>query len=139
MDRRSKTPPPIPWADPNGARTQDWEDTPGQKQKPPLATPTIAELIDLSASKNTVDIRSRRAMLDAISIAADKRTEGVTGHRRRRHYGHAAMLAVCCFELGSIYSTPPTIAKWFTNLRQRYSRYPAFRKHLDEILAQIAS
>jgi len=115
----------------------DWEDIPGEKQKPKLVTPTVAELVGLSALKKPVDTKSRKAMLDAMSITAEKRIEGVTGHQRRRHYGHAAMLAVCCFELGSIAGTEPTISKWFTKLRQQYSRYPAFRKYLDEILAQI--
>jgi hypothetical protein len=38
----------------------------------------------------------RDAAIDAMRIAAAKRTEGIVGNSRRQHYGHAALLVASC-------------------------------------------
>src|SRR5258708_6813663 len=58
--------------------------------------------------------KDRAAALDAIRTAASKRTDGVTGEKRRRHYEHAAMLVGCCVEADLQAS-----AAWLDALRAR--------------------
>lgn len=41
----------------------------------------------------------RDAVIDAMRIAAEKRTEGILGSSRRQHYGHAALLVASCVAL----------------------------------------
>jgi hypothetical protein len=41
-------------------------------------------------------MEDRDAAIDAMHVAAEKRVEGILGHSRRRHYGHAALLVASC-------------------------------------------
>jgi len=59
--------------------------------------------------------------------AAAKRVAGVTGHQRRRHYGHAAELVIACATLDST----PESARWIAAIRADYRRYPAFQAELS--------
>ena len=69
------------------------------------------------------------AVIDAMRIAAEKRTEGLLGNSRRQHYGHAALLVASCvaFAPGSRASE---LLRWASDLRQQYWRRHAFREEL---------
>ena len=57
-----------------------------------LPTPTVLHVLDRAGVRARLTVRDRTAALDAIMSAASKRSEGVTGKGRRRHYEHAATL-----------------------------------------------
>jgi hypothetical protein len=67
--------------------------------------------------------RDRTTALDAMRAAASKRTDGVTGEKRRRPYEHAATLVGCCVEPDRQGS-----AAWLEALRARTSRFPAYHE-----------
>jgi hypothetical protein len=81
----------------------------------------------------------RVAMLEAMQAAAKRRVDGVLSKKRRRHYGHAAMLVACCLELGPVIGRQEVMAKWVAELRQRYSRFHAFQREVDHALAEVSS
>jgi hypothetical protein len=60
--------------------------------------------------------------------AAEKRIKGVTENKRRRHYGHAASLALACAQIDN--STETT--EWLANIRDEYRRYPALQRELGQ-------
>ncbi len=82
--------------------SMDWDDGNGISVKPELRTPTVAELIELARPAARTDPNHFVVMLEGMQCAATRRTEGVLVNKRRRHYGHAAMLIACCLELASI-------------------------------------
>src|SRR5262249_34219750 len=63
-----------------------------EEHKPKLITPSMATLIKDARSAMSMTDRDRNAAIDAMRTAAEKRVEGILGHSRRRHYGHAALL-----------------------------------------------
>jgi hypothetical protein len=77
----------------------------------------------------TLQTADRDAMLDAMRATAEKRIEGILGHSRRRHYGHAAMLAAACVALAPN-GRQRELITWLTVLQQTYSRRSAFRQEL---------
>lgn len=96
-----------------------------EADEPRLAIPEIATLIvlaDVSVSET-----SREALLGAMRKAAEKRIAGVTENKRRRHYGHAAGLALTCVRID-----PNESAAWMTRIRSEYKRYPALQGELAE-------
>lgn len=107
--------------------------------KPRLAAPSIAELIARVRLPAAIDTRGRVAMHKAMQAAAKRRVDGVLGKKRRRHYGHAAMLVACCHELGPVIGRREATAKWVAELRQRYSRFHAFQRELDHALTEVSS
>jgi hypothetical protein len=48
----------------------------------------------------------RDAAIDAMRIAAEKRTEGILGNSRRQHYGHAALLVASASPLRPSTASP---------------------------------
>ena len=56
----------------------------------------------------------------------DAAVAGVTENKRRRHYGHAASLALACAQVDG--STSGT--KWLEGIRDEYRRYPALQREL---------
>jgi hypothetical protein len=65
-------------------------------------------------------------MLNSMRTAAEKRIAGVTENKRRRHYGHAASLALACAQVdGTAVGT-----KWLEGIRDAYRRYPALQREL---------
>jgi hypothetical protein len=71
----------------------------------------------------------RDAAIDAIRIAAEKRTEGILGNSRRQHYGHAGLLVASCVAFAPK-SRASELLKWAADLRQRYWRRHALREEL---------
>jgi len=84
-------------------------------------------LLKLAGVTGPGEGRARTAMLAAMRNAAERRIQAVTGSKRRRHYGHAAALALAC---GTIDPTPEG-RDWPAALRQTYRRYPALQRELS--------
>jgi hypothetical protein len=94
-----------------------------------LSTPTARAVLDRAEVRSRLTVEDRAAALDAMRTAASKRTDGVTGEKRRRHYEHAAMLVGCCVETDLQRS-----AAWLDALRARTSRFPAYQEALRAAL-----
>lgn len=112
----------------------DMEFTDDGPDRPKLETPSIAALID--AARLSVPAADRGEMLDAMRVAAEKRVDAILGHSRRRHYGHAAMLAATCVALAPK-AVEHGFAAWIGGLRQTYSRRHAFRDEPTKALANL--
>ena len=61
-----------------------------------LETPSTMVLIQSVRPSIALTDPHRDAVIDAMRIAAEKRTEGILGNSRRQHYGHAALLVASC-------------------------------------------
>lgn len=94
-----------------------------------LPTPAVLDVLERASVRANVAPKDRAAALDAMRTAASKRTDGVTGEKRRRHYDHAAMLVGCCVE-----AERPGSAAWLEALRARTSRFPAYQEALRAAL-----
>jgi hypothetical protein len=94
---------------------------------PRLKTPEIGVLLDQAGVTAPTDSKTRAAVLEAMHKAAAKRIEGVTGNKRRRHYGHAASLALAYARVDG----SPEAASWLAAIRDEYRRYPALQRELD--------
>lgn len=95
-----------------------------------LPTPTVLDVLERAEVRSRAAAKDRAAALDAMRTAASKRTDGVTGEKRRRHYDHAATLVGCCVEAdrqGSV--------AWLDALRARTSRFPAYQEALRAALS----
>jgi hypothetical protein len=99
------------------------------EHKPKLATPSMVALIQGALLGVPLTDADRDAAIDAMRIAAEKRTEGILGNSRRQHYGHAALLVASCVAFAPK-NRASELLKWATHLRQRYSRRHAFRQEL---------
>ncbi|HCF56642.1 MAG TPA: hypothetical protein DFS52_01430, partial [Myxococcales bacterium] len=63
---------------------------------PRLATPELDRLFALANLPHLAAGPVREVVLDAMCEAAESRVEGVTGNKRRNHYGDAASLVAIC-------------------------------------------
>ena len=102
---------------------------PDGEHKPRLRTPSIVVLIQSVRPSIALTDPNRDAAIDAMRIAAEKRTEGILGNSRRQHYGHAALLVASCVAFAPT-KRASELLKWAADLRQRYSRRHAFREEL---------
>lgn len=93
-----------------------------------LTTPKISDLLELAGISAPSDPKTRTAVIRAMHKAAEKRINGVTENKRRRHYGHAASLALACAQVDN--STETT--EWLANIRDEYRRYPALQRELGQ-------
>ena len=100
-----------------------------EEHKPRLRTPSIVVLIHSVRPSIALSDPDRDAAIDAMRIAAEKRTEGILGNSRRQHYGHAALLVASCVAFAPT-SRAAEILRWATDLRQRSWRRHAFREEL---------
>jgi hypothetical protein len=100
-----------------------------EEYKPKLATPSIVALIQGARPGIALTEPDQDAAIDAMRIAAEKRTEGILNNSRRQHYGHAALLVASCVAFAPK-SRASELLKWARDLRQRYSRRHAFRQEL---------
>ena len=94
---------------------------------PRLETPGIESLLDQAGVTAPADSKARAAVIEAMRKAAAERIEGVTGNKRRRHYGHAASLALACAQVDG----SPEAASWLAAIRDEYRRYPALQRELE--------
>lgn len=104
--------------------------------RPRLATPSVIAVIQHARSGLVLSDADADAAIDAMRVAAEKRVEGILGHSRRRHYGHAALLVASC------QAFVPTrceaeVSKWVEDMQQRYSRRSAFRAELAQARASL--
>ena len=74
---------------------------PDEEHEPKLATPSMVALIQGARPGVLLTDADRDAAIDAMRIAAEKRTEGILGNSRRQHYGHAALLVASCVAFAS--------------------------------------
>jgi hypothetical protein len=102
---------------------------PDEEHKPRLRTPSIVVLIQSVRPSIALTDPDRDAAIDAMRIAAEKRTEGILGNSRRQHYGHAALLVASCVAFAPK-NRASELLRWAMDLRQRYSRRHAFRQEL---------
>ncbi len=65
------------------------------------------------------------------------RTDGILAEKRRRHYGHAALLVGCWVELDRARGDADAGERWAAALRARTGRFPAFQAALREALARV--
>ncbi|PIE65560.1 MAG: hypothetical protein CSA24_02495 [Deltaproteobacteria bacterium] len=92
--------------------------------RPKLRTTGFDELLRLADVTLPEDEDIRSTMIAAMRKAAEKRIEGVTANKRRRHYGHAASLAVQCAQADG----SPAGNAWLCELMDEYRRYPALKR-----------
>ena len=104
--------------------------------RPRLVTPSIVGLIQDIRSSVTLDEADRDVMIRAMRLAAEKRMDGILGNSRRRHYGHAAMLAASCRALAPR-GRETELSAWIEGLRQTYSHRHAFRQELTRAMASL--
>ena len=116
---------------------EPWDIDPdsGNARTPEFATPSIAELIALAHPGSNIEANARQVVLEAMRVAASKRVEGILSHKRRHHYGHAAILVACCLEVAPAVGKPEEIADWVDHLRKKYSRFYAFQGELASALS----
>jgi hypothetical protein len=93
------------------------------------ASPAIHRSADPERSRIALTDLDRDAAIDAMRIAAEKRTEGILGNSRRQHYGHAALLVASCVAFAPK-SRAAELLRWAIDLRQQYWRRHAFREEL---------
>lgn len=98
---------------------------------PRLPAPDIGDIVHLAGVDGIREGRARRAVLAAMREAAEKRIAGVTEHKRRRHYGHAASLVAACLAC----DPSPDAHSWVDDIRARHRRFSALRTELDRHLA----
>jgi hypothetical protein len=102
---------------------------PAEEHKPRLRTPSIVVLIQSVRPSIALTGSDRNAAIDAMRIAAEKRTEGILGNSRRQHYDHAALLVASCVACAPK-SRASELLRWAADLRQQYWRRHAFREEL---------
>ncbi|NOK08239.1 hypothetical protein [Corallococcus exercitus] len=109
---------------------------PAQDAGPRLVTPSVIDALQRAEVTQRLTVHERGVALAAMKAAATKRTEGVLGTKRRRHYGHAAALVACCVELEDGTRGAAGTSTWAEALRARTSRFPAFQEALHAPLAR---
>jgi len=101
-------------------------------EEPRLDTPAVLTVLRAAGVPGDVRPTIRSTVHDALRAAASARVHGVLRERRRRHYGHAALLVACCVELDA-----DRAVRWGADLRERTRRFPAFCAALDDSLAGV--
>src|SRR5438309_737668 len=86
-------------------------------EEPRLDTPAVVTVLRAAGVPGDVRPTIRSTVHDALRAAASARVHGVLRERRRRHYGHAALLAACCVELDT-----DRAVRWAADLRERTRR-----------------
>jgi hypothetical protein len=99
------------------------------EHKRTVQTPSIAALARSMCASMAVTAADADATIGAMRTAAEKRTDGILGHSRRQHYGHAALLVASCVAYAPK-GRYAELARWAAELRQQYWRRHAFREEL---------
>jgi hypothetical protein len=98
--------------------------------EPCLPNPSVDEILDFAGLDAVKNDDERAVLIRAMQKAAWKRIKGVTQHKRRRHYDHAASLAVACAAVDK----SPGMSEWITAIRSEYRRFPALQREFDQYL-----
>ncbi|MEE9385022.1 MAG: hypothetical protein V3V08_16580 [Nannocystaceae bacterium] len=109
------------------SRDLDDLSSPADLDEPRLLTPQIPALLEQAAVATPPDSKTRTAVFKAMRKTAEKRIEGVTENKRRRHYEHAASLAAACI----VVDKTPAAAAWMASLRDEYRRFPALQREFN--------
>jgi TRAP-type C4-dicarboxylate transport system substrate-binding protein len=75
-------------------------------------------------------VTSRKAVLDAMKRAAERRVAGVTEQKRRRHYAHAAELVATCVACDKT----SNMTRWAAALQAEYKRFHALHDEVARAL-----
>ncbi|NOZ77765.1 MAG: hypothetical protein GXP48_01030 [Acidobacteria bacterium] len=95
--------------------------------RPRLAKPGASAVLKRAGVTDVpLTLEDRAEVLAAMKAAAEKRLAGITKGKFRRHYGHAASLAVACLEADATEET----RVWFNQVRARYRRFYALQREL---------
>jgi len=100
--------------------------------KPCLPNPSVDEIIALAGLDEIRDDHERASLIKAMQKAVRKRIEGLTKHKRRNHYDHAAFLAAACVAVDESGAT----SAWIDAIRSEHRRFPALQRELDRYLRQ---
>jgi hypothetical protein len=113
-----------------GETTSDYDESDifPDREEPRLRTPKVVDLLQLANVAGPDDTDIRLAVMKAMRKAAEKRIAGITENKRRRHYRHAASLALACAQVDDSAET----AGWLAAIRDRYRRYPAMQRELTQ-------
>lgn len=112
------------------------EDDVVKPSTPQLARHAVLEALQRAQVVEGLTSADKGAALAAMKVAAERRTDGVLGEKRRRQYDHASQLIACCAEIEGQASGAIRSA-WVENIRARTSRFPAFQAALRKALAQV--
>ncbi|MEN0064118.1 MAG: hypothetical protein AAGA48_18345 [Myxococcota bacterium] len=96
---------------------------------PQLGTPPLVVLLEVAGVAQPDDLATRSKIFSALRCAAEQRLVGVTENKRRRHYGHAALLAIACARVDG----SPEGGAWLARLRDRYRRFSALQREFKAI------
>ncbi len=99
----------------------------GAEPQARLEVPDLGGLLVQAGVGAVTGAAERAVLLGCMRKAAERRLAGVTEHKRRRHYDHAAQLVAAVLAC----DTSPETARWVAGLRATYSRYPALRSAMD--------
>lgn len=99
---------------------------------PRLPCSTLLDVLQRADIAQPRPSSDRGVMVDAMKAAVEQRTDGVLSEKRRRHYGHTALLVGCVLELD------PASAAWAEALRARTARWPAFQSALRDAMDRAA-
>jgi hypothetical protein len=107
-----------------------------EEHKPKRPTPSIVALTQGARPGIALTEPDQDAAIDAMRIAAEKRTEGILGNSRPQHYGHAALLVASCVAFAPN-GRSAELLRWATDLRQQYRRRHAFREELSRACESV--
>jgi hypothetical protein len=99
-----------------------------EAREPQLGVPKLDDILELAGVAGPADAGTRDLVLKAMRTAAEKRLVGAVANKRRRYYGHAALLAKACV---AVDPTPETAA-WMDAIRDAYRRYPALQREMTK-------
>jgi len=102
----------------------EWMST--DQDRPRLLAPTVHEILVFADVAGAADAATSKALLRAMRKAAEKRLDGVTEHKRRRHYWHAAELVAACVASDGGAKT----RRWVQGICDKYRRYRALQREL---------
>jgi len=103
----------------------DWAED--ATDRPRLEMPSVEGLLERAGLQRITDRTTRSTVLVSMRTAAERRVAGVTGEKRRRHYGDAAQLVATCVACDAT----DVSATWAEALKAEYRRFPALRAELD--------
>lgn len=116
-----------------GTGIEDLDRLASEDEEPQLATPEVNDILRDAGVQGVTDAKARQAMLAAMRTAAELRVAGVTTHKRRGHYGHAASLVAACVACDRSTET----GQWAATLRKTYQRFPALCGEFNRRMGSI--
>jgi hypothetical protein len=113
-----------------GIEEEEIERMTAERDEPRLGAPEVGQILREAGVEGIPEASARSAVLAAMRKAAESRLAGVTEHKRRRHYRHAAELVAAC----AAHDRSPETARWVSSIQTEHRRFPALRAELDRAL-----